>query len=76
MFTNFLLFLFFLSVFDICSDSAQAAVMFVEAKFVSKNGVGDSLGAVTLKKAPRKRSVVSDESTVTELLERIQRTKP
>lgn len=48
-------------------------VIFVEAKFVSKNGVEDKLGAVSLKKAPRKRAVTADDSAVADLLSRIER---
>lgn len=58
------------------SEAAQATVIVIEAKFVSKQGVEDRTGAVTLKHAPRQRAVVTDHSTLQELLSRIERVKP
>jgi len=54
-------------------DLQQVSVIWIEAKFVSKNGVEDKVGAVTLKKSPQKRGVVSDENTISDLLARMER---
>lgn len=62
-------------IWSILSDSRQASVIFVEAKFVSKHGVESSVGTVTLKRAPRKRSVIADEPTLNDLLGRILRSR-
>lgn len=43
-------------------------MIWIESKFVSKNGVEDRVGAVTLKKAPNKVSVVQNEGTVSTLV--------
>lgn len=51
----------------------EVTVIFVEAKFVSKNGVENKLGAVSLKKTPTSRSVVFDEACVTALLSRVKK---
>lgn len=53
----------------------SVGVIFIEAKFVSKNGVEDKIGAVTLKRAPRKRMTTTDEPALIDLLARVERQK-
>lgn len=54
--------------FSSARQARQASVIWIEAKWVSKNGVEDRVGAVTLKKSPQKASVVADEGTIEALL--------
>lgn len=55
-------------------NAPRASVILVEAKFVSKRGAAGKAGAVSLKKAARVKTVVTDQATVSGLLPRIHRT--
>ena len=46
----------------------QASVIYIEAKLVSKSGVEDKTGAVSLKKSPKKVSVYNNEEALKRLL--------
>lgn len=59
--------------FSSTRQARQATVIWIEAKWVSKNGVEDKLGAVTLKKTPQHATVVSDEDTVNGLIAKMSR---
>lgn len=59
--------------FSSTRQARQASVIWIEAKWVSKNGVEDKLGAVSLKKAPQRAVVVSDEDTVNGLIAKMAR---
>lgn len=49
------------------SNAQRVFVNHIPAKFVSKNGVEDQLGAVTLKKKASRVPVVADEATLERL---------
>ncbi len=49
-------------------NAARAYVIHIPAKFVSKNGVEDKVGAVTLKKKATRIAVVNDEGALERLL--------
>lgn len=50
------------------SNTPRVNVHHLPCKFVSKNGVEDHLGKVTLKKSPTRIPVVTDDSTISRLV--------
>lgn len=62
--SNFLMFVASL----VFRNMGQAVVIWIEAKWVSKSGVEDRLGAVTLKKSPNRVTVVTDDATLERVL--------
>lgn len=49
-------------------NNSRATVIHTQVKWVSKNGVEDKLGAVTLKKSPQKVVIGNDDATIERLL--------
>ena len=50
-------------------DLPRATVIYINAKFVSKDGAEDKMGSVSLKKAPNKINVSDDEALLNQLLQ-------
>lgn len=58
----------FLFVASAIRRARQVNVIWIEAKFVSKSGAEDKVGAVSLKKAANRVGIVEDERTLEVLL--------